>query len=125
MVQARGGKGHGQAQYNLGCLFDTGEGVKQDKAEAVRWYTLAAEQGRIDAQFNLAVSFEDGEGVKRDFDAARHWFSKAAMQGDEIARKAAEELTQRIQNAHHRLLLVAAALEPKVGDVRVPLRRRF
>ena len=38
---------HGEAgaQYNLGFMYDHGQGVPQDYAEAVRWYRLAAEQG--------------------------------------------------------------------------------
>jgi hypothetical protein len=32
------------AQFDLGYMYDTGEGVPQDEVEAVRWYRLAAEQ---------------------------------------------------------------------------------
>ena len=31
------------AQLNLGNMYDTGRGVPQDYAEALRWYRLAAE----------------------------------------------------------------------------------
>ncbi len=31
------------AQLNLGNMYDTGRGVPQDYAEALRWYWLAAE----------------------------------------------------------------------------------
>ena len=33
------------AQYNLGIMYENGEGVPQDYKEAVKWYRLAAEQG--------------------------------------------------------------------------------
>ena len=38
------------AQSNLGAMYDNGEGVPEDDAEAVRWYRLAAEQGHACSQ---------------------------------------------------------------------------
>ena len=45
------------AQYNLGVMYDQGDGVTEDHAEALRWYRLAAEQGHAEAQFNLGVMY--------------------------------------------------------------------
>lgn len=42
---------HGQ--YNLGAMYDYGEGVAEDDAEAARWYRKAAEQGDADATKRL------------------------------------------------------------------------
>ena len=47
------------AQVNLGLMYDTGYGVPENKAEAVRWYRLAAEQGNAVAQYNLGVMSDD------------------------------------------------------------------
>jgi TPR repeat protein len=33
------------AQYNLGVMYENGQGVPQDYKTAVKWYRLAAEQG--------------------------------------------------------------------------------
>ena len=38
-------QGDAYAQYNLGFLYEKGQGVVQDYAEAVKWYKLAAAQG--------------------------------------------------------------------------------
>ena len=46
------------AQYNLGVMYDNGEGVPQDYKEAVKWYRLAAEQGNANAQTNLGNMYE-------------------------------------------------------------------
>jgi len=54
------------AQNNLGLLYEQGHGVRQDYAEAVKQYRLAADQGNADAQVNLAKMYEDGRGVKPD-----------------------------------------------------------
>jgi len=32
------------AQFNLGVMYDNGEGVPQDYKEAVRWYRLSADK---------------------------------------------------------------------------------
>ena len=44
-----------EAQFNLGVMYFTGDGVPEDDAEAVIWYRQAAEQGHADAQ-NLLES---------------------------------------------------------------------
>ncbi|TDI82837.1 MAG: sel1 repeat family protein, partial [Betaproteobacteria bacterium] len=41
------------AQNNLGVMYQIGEGVPQNNAQAVEWYTKAAAQGNADAQANL------------------------------------------------------------------------
>ena len=46
-------QGDALAQYNLGLMYDKGQGVPQDYKTAVKWYTLAAEQGDPDSQRNL------------------------------------------------------------------------
>ena len=43
-------QGNGGAQYNLGVLFERGEGVPKDLRQAVVWYSKAAEQGVPGAQ---------------------------------------------------------------------------
>ena len=43
-------QGNASAQTNLGVMYDNGQGVAQDYKTAVKWYTLAAEQGDAKAQ---------------------------------------------------------------------------
>ena len=74
------------AQWNLGVMYDTGEGVVQDYREAFKWYTKAAEQGDVDAQNNLGVMYDTGEGVPQDYKEAVKWYAKAAEQGDADAQ---------------------------------------
>ena len=50
--------GNSRAQFNLGVMYDDGQGVPQDDKEAVRLYTLAAEQGYVNAQYNLALMYD-------------------------------------------------------------------
>ena len=36
-------------------MYANGHGVKQDAAEAVRWYRKAADQGHASPQYNLPI----------------------------------------------------------------------
>jgi hypothetical protein len=74
-------QGDAAAQVYLGSMYYEGEGVKQDYAEAVKWFRKAAEQGHAEAQYNLAVRYAKGEGVQQDDAEALKWCSKAAEQG--------------------------------------------
>ncbi|NDF51679.1 MAG: sel1 repeat family protein, partial [Betaproteobacteria bacterium] len=56
-------KGEAQAQYNLGVMYEKGQGVAQDYKEAVLWYQMAAQQGNANAQHNLGVMYRNGQGV--------------------------------------------------------------
>ena len=55
-------QGDATAQFFLGLMYDEGEGVPENDAEAVKWYRLAAEQGDATAQTNLGVMYAIGAG---------------------------------------------------------------
>ena len=74
-------RGNAQAQFSLGGMYDKGQGVHQDYAEAIRWYRKAAEQGNIKAQFNLGAMYANGHGVRRNFHLSKEWFGKACDGG--------------------------------------------
>ena len=73
--------GHAKSQYNLGVLYDNGDGVPQDYKTALQWYTLAAEQGDASAQHSLGSMYRYGEGVLQDYKTALKWYTLAAEQG--------------------------------------------
>ena len=52
-------QGDADAQYNLGWMYDEGQGVPQDNKEAVKWWRLSAEQRNERAQFNLSLMHDD------------------------------------------------------------------
>ena len=60
-------QGDASAQTNLGLMYEQGDGVPQDDAEAAKWYRLAAEKGEARAQNNLAGMYYDGVGVPQDY----------------------------------------------------------
>ena len=79
-------QGDASAQYNLGIMYDHGQGVPQDYAQAALCYRKAAEQGYAPAQSNLGAAYYEGQGVPRDYAQAAAWFHKAAVQGDATAQ---------------------------------------
>ena len=75
-------QGDAKAQFNLGYMYDNGDGIPENDAEAVKWYRLAAEQGYLKAQFNLGVMYKKGDGIPENDLEAVKWFRLSAEQGD-------------------------------------------
>ncbi len=101
-------EGDAEAQYNLGILYDLGQGVAQSMVKAASWYRKSAEQGFTAAQYNLAVSFANGDGVPQNnvlayalFDLAAADNPEAAEQRDSMARGiTAEEIDRAVRLAN-------------------------
>ncbi len=66
-------QGNALAQFSLGFMYDNGEGVPQNDAEAVKWYRRAADQGDASAQLNLGVMYYAGEGVWANYVESYKW----------------------------------------------------
>ena len=90
-------KGRLEAQVQLGHMFESGQGVSQDAAEAARWYRMAGEQGNVSAQRSLGSMYKSGRGVSQDVAEAIRWYRMAADQGDALAEleiRCAEHMTK-------------------------------
>ena len=68
--------------YLLGIIYFKGEGVRANKAEAIRWLRRAGEMGHVRAQNNLGMIYDKGDGVHQDQKEAASWYLKAAEKGD-------------------------------------------
>ena len=79
-------QGDPEAQSQLGDLYQRGNGVPEDDAEAVAWFRRAAGQGYADAQFRLGFVYSNGEGVSPDEVESLGWFRRAAEQGHDAAQ---------------------------------------
>lgn len=55
--------------------------MPENDKTAVKWFTLAAEQGEANAQSNLGVMYAKGEGVPENDKTAVKWYTLAAEQG--------------------------------------------
>ncbi len=74
--------GDPSASFEVGVRFAEGKGVKQDFAEAIKWYSRSAAKGFPLAQYRLGALYERGEGTDVDFVRARVWYERAARKGN-------------------------------------------
>ena len=79
-------KGDPAAQNILGLRYATGDGVRLNELEAVRWFTKAAEQGNVPAQSKLGSIYFSGRGVPADANRAYFWMVVARLSGDEASK---------------------------------------
>jgi uncharacterized protein len=79
-------RGDADAQYNLGVMYNNGDGVPRDYAEAMKWHRKAADQGNGNAQFHLGFMYDHGRGMPQSSAEAAKWYRLAANQGIAIAQ---------------------------------------
>ncbi|MDD5059064.1 MAG: tetratricopeptide repeat protein [Sideroxydans sp.] len=79
-------EGDAWAMYNLGLGYSKGVVLPQDDAQALAWYTKAAEKEYTAAYIALGVMYSDGAAFAEDYPVAFEWFMKAAMKGDASAQ---------------------------------------
>jgi len=79
--------GDAEAQYNIGVMYDHGDGVQKDVNKSFEWHLKSANQGNVKAQFHIGTMYYSGlYGVPNDTAKAFDWFQKAATQGADKAQ---------------------------------------
>jgi uncharacterized protein len=74
------------SQFSLAMAYMQGRALRQDYAEALKWYRKAADHGLAEAQYNLGAMYFNGTGVTQDHAEALKWFRMAADQGNASAQ---------------------------------------
>jgi TPR repeat protein len=86
-LRAKAEAGDVQSQFQLGIRFTQGYDVPKDIFEAVKWFTMAAENGHFWAQKRLGEIYRKGQGgLSVDGEKAVKWYRLAAERGDEDAQ---------------------------------------
>ena len=80
--------GHAKAYCDVGCAYDSGEGVERDEKKANNYYKLAAIGGNEVARYNLGLNEEKAGNMNR---ALKHYMI-AAEGGDDISLKRIQKL---------------------------------
>ena len=93
-------KGDADSIYQLGILYDIGDGVLRNKKKAFNYFAKAADMGLPLAQFRLATCYEYGRGVPVDVQLAKKWY-KSVLNNKQSDKK----LYERAWNAHGYLLV--------------------
>ncbi len=89
-------KGGSAAQFNIGLMYQEGQGVPQNFSEAAKWFERSADQGYVKAEHNLGAMYATGRGVKRDYVQAYKWMSLCAAGGDGGCASQRDQIAQKL-----------------------------
>jgi hypothetical protein len=78
LAYAQAGDARRQNQMGKMCYY--GDGMPEDKEQAVQWWILAAEQGNYEAQVSLVNAYRTGTGVDQNQRLANYWLEQAGSQ---------------------------------------------
>ena len=78
-------KGNVKAQFDLGMMYASGNGVAKSENDAFSWFHKAARNGHTEAKYYMGLSFLQGRGVKKQLHLARYWFKQASKAGHSSA----------------------------------------
>ena len=79
---AKGEQGDADAQFELGRMYESGEGVAEHKCEALEWYRQAAMNEHEGSFHNLGSLYSNGEAVACDSAEWQHHIQLIALEGD-------------------------------------------
>jgi TPR repeat protein len=79
-------KGDAAAQFKIGLIYYSGQGVARDYLEALKWFREAALQKHSLARYNVGYMYAKGEGTPQDYVEAAKWYRQAAEQGNQLAQ---------------------------------------
>ena len=79
-------QGDARAQAQIGRYYNLGsDGFPEDKAEALRWFYLAAQNGHAESQYDIGYAYQNpylyDDVVEKNYYEAARWYAKAAAQG--------------------------------------------
>jgi len=100
--------GNAAAENALGRRYFQGDeknGIRQDEAEAFRWFSKAAEDGSLQAQAKLGFLYWSGRGAPKDLNKAYFWAVLARARGDQANQELATHLASGMRRSQ------AAAIE--------------
>lgn len=104
-LQPLANQGIVEAEVKLGTMYMNGWGVKQDSAEATKWYSKvreAADHHDPDAQWVLGNMYSSGTGVRHDETEAQTWWNRAVKIWQPLADEGNVEAQYRLANAYER-----------------------
>ena len=79
-----------EAQFNLGLMYDNGEGVAENGAQAYKWYNLSTAQGYEDAKENKGIIAE--RMTREQIAEAQRLSAKSKPVSERLARQ--QQLTE-------------------------------
>ena len=87
-------RGNTEAQFYLGKMFQSGNGISKNESEALNWFKRSAGRNNVNAQYELGLIYQHGKGVKTNINTAKKWYKKCADQGHYDAQNILTKLAQ-------------------------------
>jgi uncharacterized protein len=84
LLQQAAAVGNPTAAYELGYMYENGDGLEQNLEQSARWYLKAADLGDAAGEAAVGQLYEDGNQVAENWDTAAQWYAKSAQQGNRI-----------------------------------------
>ena len=92
--------GEEEAIINIGLCYLQGNGVKEDKKEAVKCFRTAAKKYSSGVAYhNLGICYENGFGVRKDYKKAIEMYGKAVENGEKAGLAAIKDLYVKINGS--------------------------
>jgi TPR repeat protein len=79
-------KDHSLSQFQIGYIYDNGQGLSADYNLAMEWYLKAHNNGNTDAANNIGCLYDSGYGDTKDYKLALKWFLEAANKADSCSQ---------------------------------------
>jgi TPR repeat protein len=73
--------GNASAMFQLGFIYNHGDGVAKNSQAAFYWYKKSAEYGDVAGMFNLGCMYNYGQGTPVNLKQAKYWYEKASKLG--------------------------------------------
>ncbi len=87
--------GIGEAENDLGVMYEFGLGIERNLKEAFQWYHRAATNGIAQSQYNLALMYMDVDYPIYDIFLGLYWLRMAANQAHQKATLTLAQMYER------------------------------
>lgn len=82
VLKKAAGLGNGEAQYNLGYLYQSGVLGEKKPKEAIEWFKKSSDNNFNDGHYALMMAYGNGEGVEQNSEKAFTYAMKCAENND-------------------------------------------
>lgn len=96
-LQAQAEAGDSAAQDTLGTKYLVGDGVEENKEEAVNWFRKSARQRNSSAMYHLGAAYYNGDGVPVSDSLSYAWFRVAKEAGNPNAAEAVQRAESELK----------------------------
>jgi uncharacterized protein len=81
LVRQAAEAGNPIATYQMGYIYESGDGVPRDRVQSARWYMRGAQMGNAASEAAVGQLYEYGNQVQENWYTAAQWYVKSAQQG--------------------------------------------